>query len=62
MTVRVLREMGHDVRDIHGTADEGMTDGALWELVHREGRLLITAARRLRSSVISHTLCYVTPL
>ncbi|PXF60056.1 MAG: hypothetical protein C4B59_10085 [Candidatus Methanogaster sp.] len=42
MTVRVLREMGHDVRDIRGTADEGMTDNALWEIVQREGRLLIT--------------------
>jgi predicted nuclease of predicted toxin-antitoxin system len=42
MTVRVLREMGHDVRDIRGTADEGMTDDALWETVQREGRLLIT--------------------
>ena len=42
MTVRALREMGHDVRDIRGTADEGMTDDALWERVHREGRLLIT--------------------
>ena len=42
MTVRALREMGHDVRDIRGTADEGMTDDALWELVEREGRLLIT--------------------
>ncbi|MEA1863730.1 MAG: DUF5615 family PIN-like protein [Euryarchaeota archaeon] len=42
MTVRALREMGHDVRDIRGTADEGMTDDALWELVKREGRLLIT--------------------
>ena len=29
MTVRALREMGHDVRDIRDTADEGMTDDAL---------------------------------
>jgi predicted nuclease of predicted toxin-antitoxin system len=42
MTVRALREMGHDVRDIRGTVDEGMTDNALWEVVQREGRLLIT--------------------
>ena len=33
MTVRALREMGHDVRDIRGTADEGMTDDTLWEIV-----------------------------
>ena len=37
MTVRALRAMEHDVRDIRGTADEGMTDGALWKLVEREG-------------------------
>ena len=42
MTVRALRGMGHDVRDIRGTADEGMTDDTLWEVVEREGRLLIT--------------------
>ena len=31
MTVRTLRMLGHDVRDIRGTADEGMQDDALWE-------------------------------
>ncbi|MBC2745807.1 MAG: DUF5615 family PIN-like protein [ANME-2 cluster archaeon] len=39
MTVRVLREMGHDVRDIRGTAQMGMTDDALWEIAQQEGRL-----------------------
>jgi len=42
MTVRVLREMGHDVRDIRGTAEKGITDDALWEIAQQEGRLLIT--------------------
>ena len=42
MTVRALREIGHDVLDIRGTADEGMTDDALWEMIQREERLLIT--------------------
>ena len=42
MTVRVLREMGHDVRDIRCTAKMGMTDDALWEIAQQEGRLLIT--------------------
>jgi predicted nuclease of predicted toxin-antitoxin system len=42
MTVRALQDTGHDVRDIRGTADEGMPDDALWEMVQREGRLLIT--------------------
>jgi predicted nuclease of predicted toxin-antitoxin system len=42
MTVWALREMNHDVVDIRGTVDEGMIDDALWEMIQREGRLLIT--------------------
>lgn len=42
MTVQALREMGHDVLDIRGTAHEGMADDRLWGMVQREGRLLIT--------------------
>ena len=42
MTVRTLRMLGHDVRDIRGTPDEGMQDDALWEMAQREERLLIT--------------------
>ncbi len=42
MTVRALRKMGHDVLDIRGTVDEGMTDDALWEMIQSERRLLIT--------------------
>jgi len=42
ITVRALRELGHDVLDVRGTPEEGMTDDALWEIVQREGRLLIT--------------------
>ena len=42
MTVRQLRLLGHDVRDIRGTPHEGMKDDALWELAQREERLLIT--------------------
>ncbi|HEY7492318.1 MAG TPA: DUF5615 family PIN-like protein [Candidatus Tectomicrobia bacterium] len=42
MTVRTLRLMGHDVRDIRGTPDEGMEDDALWAMAQREERLLIT--------------------
>jgi predicted nuclease of predicted toxin-antitoxin system len=40
-TVRALRDMGHDVRDIRGTPEEGMTDTRLWELAQSEGRLLL---------------------
>ena len=45
MTVQALREMGYDVLDIRGTADEGMTDDVLWETAQRGGRLLITTDR-----------------
>jgi predicted nuclease of predicted toxin-antitoxin system len=41
-TIQALREMGHEVSDIRGTVDEGLTDEALWARVQREGRLLIT--------------------
>lgn len=46
MTVRALREAGHEVLDIRGTAQEGMDDDAVWELAHREKRLLITTDKR----------------
>jgi predicted nuclease of predicted toxin-antitoxin system len=42
ITVQSLRMLGHDVLDIRGTANEGMADDALWEMIQREGRLLIT--------------------
>jgi predicted nuclease of predicted toxin-antitoxin system len=42
MTVQELRMLGHDVHDIRGTPDEGMSDDALWEIAQREERLLIT--------------------
>lgn len=31
MTVRELRNAGHDVVDIRGTENEGMTDEKVWE-------------------------------
>lgn len=42
MTVRALREAGHDVLDIRGTEDQGMKDPPLWEMAQAEGRLLVT--------------------
>ncbi len=42
MSVRALRAMGHDVRDIRGTGEEGMADTVLWKIVQQEERLLIT--------------------
>lgn len=45
MTVQTLRRLGHDVRDIRGTPDEGRQDDALWEMAQREERLLRTTDR-----------------
>lgn len=45
VTVQALRALGHDVRDIRGTADEGMEDVAVWQAVQAEKRLLVTTDR-----------------
>jgi predicted nuclease of predicted toxin-antitoxin system len=42
MTVRELRRLGHEVMDIRGTENEGMTDDVIWKMVKKDGRLLIT--------------------
>jgi len=42
MTVNHLRKLGHDVRDIRRTSDQGLADAALWDIAVREDRLLIT--------------------
>ena len=42
LTVSVLRDRGHDVRDIRGTREEGSQDLILWERAQKEGRLFIT--------------------
>lgn len=42
VTVNRLRELGHDVKDIRGTAGQGLPDSDLWSLSARENRLLIT--------------------
>jgi predicted nuclease of predicted toxin-antitoxin system len=49
MTVGALREMGHDVRDVRGSAGEGMSDGELWRLAQQERRLLVTTGRGFAS-------------
>ena len=42
MTVLELRNAGHDVADIRGTENEGMSDEDVWKKVQEEQRLLIT--------------------
>ena len=53
MTVKELRRMGHDVRDIRGTQQEGMTDSALWNLAQQEKRLLMKTDKRRFMSGLS---------
>jgi predicted nuclease of predicted toxin-antitoxin system len=45
ITVEQLREMGHDILDIRGTDNQGMTDEALWNISCQQKRLLITTDR-----------------
>jgi predicted nuclease of predicted toxin-antitoxin system len=42
MTVKALRQMDHDVKDIRGSADEGISDRVLWQKAQAENRLVIT--------------------
>ena len=42
VTVRELKGLGHDVKDIRGTENEGMTDDDIWKMLRRDKRLLIT--------------------
>ena len=42
MTVRELRNLGHDVKDIRGTESEGMADEDIWKMLRKDKRLLIT--------------------
>ncbi len=51
MTVGRLSELGHDVKDIRGTDEEGLADAGLWDVAMRESRLLITTDKGSRSTV-----------
>lgn len=53
-TVAALRGMGHDVRDIRGTSDQGISDVTLWQIAQQQSRVLVTtdkgfASRRLET-------------
>ena len=55
MTVEGLRELKHDVRDIRGSSEQGLSDPDLWRIAIAESRLLITTDKgftRYRS--VSH--------
>lgn len=42
LTVKVLRDAGHDVLDIRDSENQGLPDNLLWERCQREARMLIT--------------------
>jgi predicted nuclease of predicted toxin-antitoxin system len=42
VTVLELRKLGHDVLDVRGTEDRGISDDLLWEKVQSTASLLIT--------------------
>lgn len=42
VTVAELENLGHDILDIRGTIEQGLSDDLLWEKVQGENRLLIT--------------------
>ena len=42
MTVKALRDAGHEVTDVRHTADAGMSDETLWSKAQKEACLLIT--------------------
>jgi predicted nuclease of predicted toxin-antitoxin system len=42
MTAQRLRELGHDIRDVRGTADQGSRDHILWSIALADGRALVT--------------------
>jgi predicted nuclease of predicted toxin-antitoxin system len=39
MTVAGLRELGHDVKDVRGTGQQGLPDADLWALALAEKRM-----------------------
>ena len=45
VSVEQLQQMDHNVLDIRGTSDEGMSDELLWNKACQEKRLLITTDR-----------------
>lgn len=45
MTVEELRKLGHDVRDVRRTSDQGLEDTRLWKIARHDSRTLITTDR-----------------
>jgi len=61
MTVDALRALGHDVKDIRGTSDQGVADSAIWGLSLAESRARITTDKAFTEyrSVTHHGILIV---
>ncbi|HEY6348808.1 MAG TPA: DUF5615 family PIN-like protein [Candidatus Angelobacter sp.] len=49
MTVEGLRALGHDLKDIRGTSECGLSDPDLWQIAVAESRLLVTTDKGFSS-------------
>lgn len=49
ITVQGLRALGHDLKDIRGSAERGLPDPDLWQMAMAESRLLITTDKAFSS-------------
>lgn len=49
-SVEQLQQMGHNVLDIRGTPDEGISDELLWNKACQEKRLLIYLRQAYRTA------------
>jgi predicted nuclease of predicted toxin-antitoxin system len=45
ITVEHLLELGHEVRDLRGTVEQGLGDSGLWSAAQADNRMLITTDR-----------------
>ena len=54
MTIVALRELGHEVREIRGTKDQGIHDEAVWRLCQKEKFLLVTTDKGFVSYRTEH--------
>jgi predicted nuclease of predicted toxin-antitoxin system len=61
VTVDALRALGHDVKDVRGTSNQGVPDSDLWALAIAESRTLVTTDKGFTEyrSAIHHGILIV---
>ena len=64
MTVKDLKNLGHDVRDIRGSSNEGLLDTEIWKMAQKTESLLITTdkgfAQHREQAPLGHIDCSST--